>query len=80
MNWRGRPLTSYRTIVELISATTTETGLTIRAELDTEFYPKGVASPTPNWMPFRSPDMTGTGTGTTPSSRARMPNQLSGES
>lgn len=42
MNWRGRPLTSYRTIVELISATTTETGLTIRAELDTEFYPKGV--------------------------------------
>ena len=28
MNWRGRPLTSYRTIVELISATTTETGLT----------------------------------------------------
>jgi transposase len=42
MNWRGRPLTSYRTIVELISATTTETGLTIRAELDTDFYPKGV--------------------------------------
>jgi len=42
MNWRGRPLTSYRTIIELISATTTETGLTIRAELDTDFYPKGV--------------------------------------
>jgi transposase len=42
MNWRGRPLTSYRTIVELISATTTETGLTIRAELDADFYPKGV--------------------------------------
>jgi hypothetical protein len=42
MNWRGCPLTSYRTIVELISATTTETGLTIRAELDTDFYPKGV--------------------------------------
>jgi hypothetical protein len=28
--------------VELISATTTETGLTIRAELNTDFYPKGV--------------------------------------
>jgi transposase len=42
MPWRGRPLNSYRTIVELISATTTETGLTIRAELDTDFYPKGV--------------------------------------
>jgi hypothetical protein len=42
MNWRGRPLTTYRTIVELISATTTETGLTIRAEHDTGWYPTGV--------------------------------------
>jgi hypothetical protein len=42
MNWRGRPLTSYRTIIELISATTTETGLTIRAERDTEWYQKSV--------------------------------------
>ncbi|MGH9054870.1 MAG: ISAzo13 family transposase, partial [Acidimicrobiales bacterium] len=31
MNWRGRPLTSLRTIIELISATTTKTGLTIQA-------------------------------------------------
>jgi hypothetical protein len=42
MNWRGRPLLSYRTIIELISATTTEAGLTIRAERDTEWYPTGV--------------------------------------
>lgn len=42
MNWRGRPLTSYRTIIELIAATTTETGLTIRAERDMEYYAKGV--------------------------------------
>jgi hypothetical protein len=42
MNWRGRPLTSYRTIIELIAATTTETGLRIRAELDTEWYPTGI--------------------------------------
>ena len=42
MNWRGRPLTSYRTIIELISATTTDTGLTIRAERDTDWYAKGV--------------------------------------
>jgi hypothetical protein len=42
MNWRGRPLSTYRTIIELISATTTETGLTIRAERDTEHYAKGV--------------------------------------
>lgn len=42
MNWRGRPLTSYRTIIELISATTTETGLQIRAQRDTGYYAKGV--------------------------------------
>ena len=30
MNWRGRPLVSYRTIIELIAATTTATGLTIQ--------------------------------------------------
>jgi hypothetical protein len=42
MNWRGRPLTTYRTIIELISATTTETGLQIRAERDTEWYATGV--------------------------------------
>jgi hypothetical protein len=34
-NWRAQPLVSYRVIVELISATTTKTGLTVRCELDT---------------------------------------------
>ncbi len=42
MNWRGRPLTTYRTIVELISATTTDTGLRIEAERDIEWYAKGI--------------------------------------
>jgi transposase len=41
MNWRGRPLVSYRTIVELISATTTKSGLTIRAEEDLNHYETG---------------------------------------
>ena len=41
MNWRGRPLTSYRTIVELIGATTTTKGLRITAERDTEWVPGG---------------------------------------
>jgi hypothetical protein len=41
MNWRGRPLVSYRTIIELISATTTTTGLTIRTEADTSTYETG---------------------------------------
>jgi hypothetical protein len=42
INWRGKPLRSYRTIVQLIAATTTHTGLTVRAELDERKYPKGV--------------------------------------
>ena len=41
MNWRGRPLVSYRTIIELISATTTKSGLTIRAEEDLNYYETG---------------------------------------
>ena len=42
MNWRGRPLTSHEVIVQTIAATTTRTGLTVRAELDTGLYPTGV--------------------------------------
>jgi Rhodopirellula transposase DDE domain len=41
-NWRGKPLRSYRTIVQLIAATTTDAGLKVRAELDENKYPKGV--------------------------------------
>jgi hypothetical protein len=41
MNWRGRPLVSYRTIIELISAMTTSKGLTIRAEEDFNYYATG---------------------------------------
>jgi len=42
MNWRGRPLTNLRTIIELISATTTSTGLTVQAAHDPEWYAKGI--------------------------------------
>jgi len=42
INWRGKPLRSYRTIVELIAATTTEEGLKVRAELDEGRYPKAI--------------------------------------
>ena len=42
INWRGKPLRSYRTIVQLIAATTTDTGLKVRAELDENKYPKAV--------------------------------------
>jgi len=40
--WRAKPLVSYRVIVELISATTTETGLTVRCQFDTGQYPNGI--------------------------------------
>jgi hypothetical protein len=42
MNWRGRPLESHEVIVELTGATTTQTGLRVRAELDRGRYPLGV--------------------------------------
>jgi len=45
MNWRGRPLTSHEVIVNTIAATTTSTGLTVRAELDDAAYPTGVKIP-----------------------------------
>ena len=40
-NWRGKPLVSHEVIVNLISATTTQTGLKVWAELDTNSYPPG---------------------------------------
>jgi len=42
INWRGRPLTSYRTIVELAATTTTRTGLKVQAEWDDGVYQKGI--------------------------------------
>mgnify|MGYP001788378424 CR=1 FL=1 len=42
-NWRAKPLVSYRVIVDLIGATTTKTGLTVRCELDHGAYPKGIS-------------------------------------
>jgi hypothetical protein len=41
MNWRGRPLLSHQTVVQLIGGTRTTTGLTVRARLDTRSYPTG---------------------------------------
>ena len=41
-NWRARPLVSREAVVELIANTTTRNGLTIRAELDENEYPKGI--------------------------------------
>ncbi len=41
-NWRGKPLVSHEVIVNLIAATTTKTGLKVRAQVDTNRYPAGI--------------------------------------
>ncbi len=73
MNWRAKPLVSYRVIVDLISATTTTSGLTVHCELDQSHYPKGVAvseDPKNRWPPSTSPATTSMANGTTPSNLA----------
>ena len=41
-NWRGKPLISLAVIVNLISATTTNTGLTVKCVVDYNEYKKGI--------------------------------------
>lgn len=40
-NWRGRPLTTYQVIVNLIASTTTREGLVVKAAIDSERYETG---------------------------------------
>jgi len=42
MNWRAKPLVSYQVIIDMISSTTTKTGLKVHCELDANEYQKGV--------------------------------------
>ena len=41
INWRGRPLRSYETVIHLISNTTNRGGLVVRARLDRRRYATG---------------------------------------
>lgn len=41
-NWRAKPLTSHEVIINLISSTTTETGLKVKCRLDKKKYPVGI--------------------------------------
>jgi transposase len=43
INWRGKPLISLEMIIELISHTTTEQGLSVTAVKDRNTYPTGIA-------------------------------------
>jgi hypothetical protein len=45
MNWRGEPLISHEVMLNLIAATRTKTGLSVRVELDNREYPKGIKVP-----------------------------------
>jgi len=42
MNWRGEPLISHEVALKLIANTKTRTGLSVKVELDTREYPKGI--------------------------------------
>ncbi len=42
INWRGKPLTSYAVMIQLIEHTTTETGLRVRAGINHGSYPTGI--------------------------------------
>ncbi len=42
MNWRGQPLISHEVILKLIASTRTKSGLTVKTELDSGIYPKGI--------------------------------------
>ncbi len=42
LNWQGKPLVSYETVINLIGATRTATGLRVKAKLDTRYYEAGV--------------------------------------
>jgi hypothetical protein len=43
-NWRGKPLRTFETVVELIGNTRTAAGLRVKAKLDKRKYPKGVVT------------------------------------
>jgi hypothetical protein len=53
-NWRGRPLETYQTVVNLIANTTTTTGLTVQCELNPNLYPPKSSLPVSRRRPYLS--------------------------
>jgi hypothetical protein len=45
LNWRGKPLLNFETVINLIGGTRTKSGLKVKAVLDTNQYETGVATP-----------------------------------
>lgn len=65
-NWRGKPLRNLATIINLIGATTTGTGLKVYCDRDTNTYPTGVKVSPSDMAPWISGAPSSTATGTTP--------------
>ena len=42
INWRGKPLLTYKTVINLITSTKTKTGLKVKARLNKKKYKKGI--------------------------------------
>ena len=53
INWRGKPLLTYQTIINLISSTKTKTGLTVKARLNKKKYKKGIKVSTAGFHDFQ---------------------------
>jgi len=60
MNWRGRSHTDIRTIIELIGATTIETGLSVQAVYDNGWCAKGIKISNTDYNTIPSPPTNGT--------------------
>jgi transposase len=69
-NWRGKPLISHQVIVQLIAATTTKAGLTVRAEIPIPTKPAS-SSRTPRLPPSISRAIASMASGTIQSPRKR---------
>ena len=65
INWRGRPLRSYETVVNLIANTTNRGGLVVRARLDKRRYPTDKKITARSSRRSTSSPTNGTATGTT---------------
>jgi hypothetical protein len=66
-NWRGKPVISHEIIINLITATTTSTGLKVYAQLDNRPYPKEVEVSDEELAAVNITRNPSTATGTTPS-------------
>ena len=77
-NWRGRPLRTFETVVDLIGHTRTAAGLRVKAKLDKRRYPTGRRRhPRGDARPWRCTHTRFMVTGTMNSDRGQVDNSIS---